>query len=436
MIVLVLILGFLLRLINLNQSLWLDEAIEVLAVRDNYYRDLIIKYSVGDFHPPLYHVILKFWTSFFGYSEIAARIPSVLFGVLIIFFVYVIGKKLLGRKVGILAAFFLAINPLAIYYSQEARMYALAALTVSMSMYFFIMKKWWYFLLSLVIMLYTDYVPYLVLPVFLFAGPLTKEILLTLWVSLCSLGPWFPFFYAQFRVGTGVARTIPLWGSVVGGLSLKSLPLTLVKFIIGRISLANKVVYAVVITPIAIIYAWIISRAKIKLLWLWFLVPLALGIIISIKVPIFSYFRFLFIVPAFCLILASGTKRFPIGVIFISLVSILSITIFNLNPHFHREDWRAAVAYMENRPGLVVMPSLAQDAPLIYYSKNLAITDSKNLNHEILDLVHPLGNIYIIRYVQEIFDPKDIGRGKIESRGFKKVEEKDFNGVLIWRYHI
>ena len=88
MIILILLLGLGLRVINLNQSLWLDEAIEILGVGENSFVTLLTTYSIGDFHPPLYHYILKVWDSIFGHSEIASRLPSAMFGVATVFFVY------------------------------------------------------------------------------------------------------------------------------------------------------------------------------------------------------------------------------------------------------------------------------------------------------------------------------------------------------------
>ena len=134
----ILLLGFILRLVSLNQSLWLDEAITVLAVKNHSFLQIITQYIGGDFHPPGFYLLLNLWTKIFGYSEVSARFPSVLFGVATIWIVYLLTKKLFSEKVGLLAAFLLAINPLHIYYSQEARMYAFAAFAVSLSFLFFI----------------------------------------------------------------------------------------------------------------------------------------------------------------------------------------------------------------------------------------------------------------------------------------------------------
>jgi len=39
-----------------------------------------------------------------------------------------------------------------------------------------------------------------------------------------------------------------------------------------------------------------------------------------------------------------------------------------------------------------------------------------------------------MRYVQPIFDPEDSVRNQVETIGYKKVAERDFNGVTVWEY--
>jgi uncharacterized membrane protein len=76
MIFIILGAGLILRLVSLNQSLWLDEATTALASKMSL-ANLFTKFFPGDFHPPLYYLIMKFWTSIFGYSEISLRFPSI-----------------------------------------------------------------------------------------------------------------------------------------------------------------------------------------------------------------------------------------------------------------------------------------------------------------------------------------------------------------------
>lgn len=389
----VLFAAFLLRLINLNQSLWLDEAISYFAVKNFNFFEIITKFSLGDVHPPLYYLVLKFWTVLFGYSEIALRFPSVIFGVLTVWFVYKLG----GKK----AAIFMAVNPLAIYYSQEARMYSLATFAITAAVYFFLKKKRFLFPLFLLVALYTDYIPWLVIPLFF--------IHYTLYIILFLL-PWFPIMWQQLQASVLLAKDFPLWGQVVGGLNLKALFLIPIKFIFGRIPFHPIMV--LLMTPY-----FLIIRAKNRFFWLWLIVPIVLGAILSLKIPIFTYHRFLFVLPAFMLLLASAAGKK--STIFIIAISLISLAVFNLNPNLQREDWRSATAYINSDPGKVVMPNTSQSASLTYYHAKMDFKENP---------------VYLVRYVQEIFDPSDSQRILLERNGYKNIEQRNFNGVIIWKY--
>lgn len=432
-IILIFTLGLFFRLYNINQSLWLDEAISVMAVKNHSYSEILTKFIVTDVHPPLYYLFLKFWTSFFGYSEIVVRFPSVVFSLATIGCTYAIGKKLFNTKIAQIASLFLAINPLFIYYSQEARMYAMATFFVTAGVYFLISNKRFYAWLMIVLSLFTEYIPYLMIPIYFAIVP-TRQTFFLLWHVFNALLLWSPLLLAQIKLAMNLADESPIWKDIVGKLSLKSVILVWIKSIFGRITFDNKYLYALLSFLASINFGAVLLRAQNKRLWIWFVGPIFLGIIVSAFLPIMSYHRFIFVLPAFCLLLASGCRNSKTFTALTTIIFMVSIQYFNFNNDFHRENWRGATTYMERLGGLIVMPSLAQSSPLDYYSKSLAYTDSVNLNGEILSMVHPLSNVFLLRYVQEIFDPKDVARKMLEDYGFHKVEEKYFNGVLIWKY--
>ncbi|MGQ9525176.1 MAG: ArnT family glycosyltransferase [Armatimonadota bacterium] len=63
----------------------------------------------------------------FGVSEASARVPSVIFGVLMILVAYVLGRAFLGTKEGLLAALLAACLVLPVEWSRACRMYTLFA---------------------------------------------------------------------------------------------------------------------------------------------------------------------------------------------------------------------------------------------------------------------------------------------------------------------
>lgn len=117
-------LGLVFRLFMLSaQNLWIDEAYN-FRLLDGSFVDLIKMTISQDDHPPLYYIVL-YLLQFLGRSEVAVRLPSVIFGVATIPVVYALACRLFNRQTAIYSGFLLAISPLHIYYSQEARMYAL-----------------------------------------------------------------------------------------------------------------------------------------------------------------------------------------------------------------------------------------------------------------------------------------------------------------------
>src|SRR3990172_9702928 len=148
-LILLLILAFLIRLIAVNQSLWLDEATTAQVVKQFNLAEIVTKFSPRDFHPPLYYLFMKLWTGVFGYSEVALRMPSIIFSLLTGWVIYLIG--------GLWASALFLFNPLVVYYSQEARMYMMVTFFLTGAFYFFNNKKWLLFSLLSILSFYTFY---------------------------------------------------------------------------------------------------------------------------------------------------------------------------------------------------------------------------------------------------------------------------------------
>ncbi len=123
LVALIVLLGFVLRVYALDQqSFWSDEGLTVHYIGGTV-ADVIQRITVG-FHNPLYFTALHFWAGAAGTSDWAIRYFSVVCAVLAIPLIYVLGRHLYGRTAGLIAALLLATNPFAVYYAQEARMYA------------------------------------------------------------------------------------------------------------------------------------------------------------------------------------------------------------------------------------------------------------------------------------------------------------------------
>jgi uncharacterized membrane protein len=88
--------------------------------------------------PPLYYALAWLWTQVTGTGEAGLRSVSALAGVATVPVAYALGAQLSGRRAGIVAAALVAVNPMLIWYSQEARAYALFALLTALSLLYFV----------------------------------------------------------------------------------------------------------------------------------------------------------------------------------------------------------------------------------------------------------------------------------------------------------
>jgi len=110
--------------INIPYSYWWDELYSVAGASSKMgvmFSDLIMP----DVHPPLYQLVLKGWILIFSNSEISARLLSLLFALCAFAVIAAWGRKRLS-KIGFLSMLAVfSTNCLFIYYSQEARSYAM-----------------------------------------------------------------------------------------------------------------------------------------------------------------------------------------------------------------------------------------------------------------------------------------------------------------------
>jgi uncharacterized membrane protein len=143
------------------QSLWGDEAFSIYAAKcvdmhfmtaslvdathrkffnqDKTPRDLFTACIRNEGAPPAYYVALAIWIRAFGSSDFDVRSLSVLLGALSVPALFLLGLRLFKRPgTALIAALFIAVSPLNIYFSQEVRAYILANLLALLSCWLFL----------------------------------------------------------------------------------------------------------------------------------------------------------------------------------------------------------------------------------------------------------------------------------------------------------
>lgn len=116
------------------KSVWLDEAFSVWMAQ-HPPAELWAWLVRIDHHPPLYYLLLHGWLGRFGDGPGAIRALSALCSTAAIPLLAGAGRALGGRRVGLAAAWMLALSPWQVRYAQEARMYGLLTLAVAAVFY-------------------------------------------------------------------------------------------------------------------------------------------------------------------------------------------------------------------------------------------------------------------------------------------------------------
>jgi Dolichyl-phosphate-mannose-protein mannosyltransferase len=133
------LLGAALRFATIDlQSYRYDEAVTVARVLHPSLFDTFAAVPRSESTPPLYYLVAWFWSRPFGTGEVWMRSLSALAGTASILVVYLAALALpLARRAAQIAALAVAVSPVLVWFSQDARAYALVFLLTALSFLFF-----------------------------------------------------------------------------------------------------------------------------------------------------------------------------------------------------------------------------------------------------------------------------------------------------------
>lgn len=370
--------GWGLRLHRLDaQSFWYDEGTSAtVAPRDV---GTILASAAGDIHPPLYYLLLHLWIGVAGSGEHVLRFPSVLVGTLSVALLYQLGRDVYGGWVGAAAAALLAAAPLPIWYSQEVRMYALAAALGLGSTVLLVRALthnsgvlWVAYAVAVTGTLYSHY--------FAAAIPLAHALAVRrprAWLALAAAGvaflPWVAHTYGQLTGWPATSQPFDLDELVVRTLGLFTLGQggDRAALWVGLPLLAAAGLGALRLRTVPLAYA---------------LVPLAAMFAVSLRRPFFHPKFVLLVAPAFDLLAAAGivlvggllarrNRWAGAGVTALLVVALIGwrwpgVAAQWNDPRLARDDYRglAADVARESRPGdAVVLNAPGQVEIFDYY---------------------------------------------------------------------
>ena len=137
-----LVLAAALRLSTLDlQSFWYDEAYTPVHVLHDSLSATLRSVVHSENSPPLWYLLAWLDARVFGDGEIALRLPSALAGIATVAVAWGIGRELAGARAAAACAALVAVNPLFVWYSQEARAYALFVLLSALAILCFLRAR-------------------------------------------------------------------------------------------------------------------------------------------------------------------------------------------------------------------------------------------------------------------------------------------------------
>jgi mannosyltransferase len=445
-LLLILLLSAALRLYKIDaQSLWYDEGNSARIAERSLA--LIIAGAAGDIHPPLYYLLLKAWRAIFGESEAALRSLSACCGVLSVLFTWLSGRTVANERVGLMAAALVAIAPFAVYYGQEARMYALLALCAAASTWALtglLRNSRWQraaiYALATAAGLWTQYAyPFVMLAqgiwtvLMLFAGRARARQVLSAYVpaniaAIASFMPWVPVAAAQLRGWTVAEQPYTLGAATLDAYRW---------LVVGRtLPLDQAGLPLIAVGALALLGAIAGASRRIDRLALALLTALPLTLLLALNLYRDAYLKFLLVcvAPLFTLAALGADRladalfkrtRLPQWVAAATISALLALALApslrNLydNPAYARDNYRgiqaliASVAGDDRGKTAVLFNAANQWEVYTYYQKN--DRDLHPLNYrpvyeevvarDLESIVFGRPRVFVLNYAEHEGDP-------------------------------
>ena len=360
-----------------SQSLWWDEVVTWQQSRLPFGD--MLSATAADNYPPLYNILATATMRLLGETELALRLPSAILGTLNILAVYWLGRLAAGRPAGLLAALLLAFSPYHLWYSDEARMYALLACSATLFagtvLSFAERPRWWMGLASIlgaVALLYSH--PYGALtwgaiclgiaPLLILRRDIPRLLLLAALqlIALLAFAPWIGILLDR----AADIRDTGFWINPVTPWSLFQMLIQLCSgpFLFAAIVIGIRLGFGKPATPplagtdrpqLALVLVFLLA---------WAIVPILAGTVLSFAIRPMLISRYIIgSLPPLLLLAAIGFLRLAkgrsgtIGLAALALSAIIGLFAYTPRP---RDDLRGVAAWLEanGRPGdcLVMIP--------------------------------------------------------------------------------
>ncbi|GAB4530625.1 MAG: hypothetical protein Kow0063_09000 [Anaerolineae bacterium] len=467
--------AFLLRASHLDgQSLWRDE-VDVIRLASEPVSQLLKNLTLAGHNGPLYYFLMRGWLNLAGYSEFALRYLSLCFGVLAVSLVYVVGKRLAGQKTAVLAAGLAAISPYLVWYSQDAKMYALVTALTLLAMTCLLEAlvtsggRWWVgFVVFASLSLYIHMLSALMIPVygaaFLWASPrnsrqwrwglvafglLTLPYLpLAIWqlplvLKAHNTGhPFYPLDQMLALLFNLYARGVAMVGSWV----------TLAGYVFAILAGCLLTTGRPARSDLSRDRSSTSLRRVPFLLLIWLVLPIALVYIVSLRTPIFEPRYLIYLAPAFYLLTASGIVALSrlswmatgLALTITLAFSLLGVWVQAGTPI--KSDFRAAAAYVaahrqNNAPIMFQMPYVRHTFDYYYHGEYIALeglwtndgVSQAQVDERMARLLDGYSEIWLLTSESWLWDSRDLTRAWLDEHA-DLIQSASFTLVDVYHY--
>lgn len=389
-----------------RQSIAFDEGFS-LAVSSKPLPFLLKAILSDGVHPPLFYVLFKGALALFGTTEFGARFFTAVLSILGVAAIFLLGKTLFGRRVGLAAALLLAVNPVHIWLAQEARMYSLLSLLATLNFWFFWQilhrprRKYYFGLwLTATLLITTHYFGLLIPAVqfFYLALRLKKHprtlipwtlaqfaagLVLLPWLIATALRPVKSFGIAFLVRPTPADMLFSVWNMVAG----------------FEPSLWWAALPALAVAALGVILAWKHPAPPTLLLSLWGFAPVVLVWAVSQQRSFYADRYLSFTIPALMLLVAAGWAKVSVGrKIIIPLMGIFLLAnhwLLLSSPLFWKDDWREAAKFIaaNEQPGdVIVLRSPHIELPFDYYYHGQSERRLATFNLDVYPVAETIGD--------------------------------------------
>jgi len=372
------LLAFALRAYHLDyQSLWRDE-VDALRFALFPLPKLLGTFAQGGWNGPLYFPLLRIWVSGAGQTEFALRFPSLLGGVLAVSLTYALGRRVGSHRLATLGSLFVATSPYLVWYSQEAKMYALLAAGALLSWHLYLRAlegggrgAWVGYVLVTSLCIYLHLLAVLLIPTqaaaFLlqwnrYRGRIRSWLgaMAALTLPYLPLARWeIPLLFSDFQTGHPFYPLDQMLIILLQSFSLGISPHSILQVLFPHSQhLTSLFPHEGLIITLFLGLAGLLlyrDRKSLQLVLCWLLLPPVIVYLISLGMPIFNARYLIWIAPALLLLLGMGliAVREQSRLLFIlCLIGVLIVDGGTLWVQSHtpiKSDFRQAAAYVRAR---------------------------------------------------------------------------------------